>query len=549
MPDDTRTIDSSTKSVTEQLDALFARWNRTDEPGLVVGVAKDGNAIYRRAFGMASLEHAVANTPKTRMRIGSITKHFTALLALLLAEESKLHLDAPIRAYIPELAGPGGDPTVRQLLQHRGGSRCYLDLGFIGHGLSLPPLGWPLRAQVRQQGRNFAPGEAMIYNNGGYDLVSMAIERVGAAPFEDQLKTRLFNVVGMPDTASVPSDHDITLGVATFHMPRRGGRWRRGMVWTDELRGAGAIISTIDDMLRWMAHLRARDRFGSPATWAELTQRPRYADGGVGDYALGLLAGRYRGLDTLHHSGGVAGGSAQMLLLPNDGLDVFIMANGAREASPVRLAEQVVDIVLAGRVGPETPKIPAQDYKSWLGDWWSGETGMVYSLIDQEGSLALATAMAKVGGLLEPRGDGRLIEPAGGLGEVEVTPGPGDDALTIRFGPGSAGYERLRPTAADVAAFAAAAVGTYFSHDADATATIEAGGEALTIRTCDGLGEVTAPLIPLSASVAYSKPASLLAQFRSTISLDLGNGRASGFQLCTARTRHLAFRRIESRSR
>ena len=99
-----------------------------------------------------------------------------------------------------------------------------------------------------------------------------------------------------------------------------------------------------------------------------------------------------------------------------------------------------------------------------------------------------------------------------------------------------------------MAPFAAAAVGTYFSHDADATATIEAGGEALTIRTCDGLGEVTAPLIPLSASVAYSKPASLLAQFRSTISLDLGNGRASGFQLCTARTRHLAFRRIESRS-
>jgi hypothetical protein len=399
-----------------------------------------------------------------------------------------------------------------------------------------------LKAQVRQQGRNFAPGEAMIYNNGGYDLVSMAIERVGAAPFEDQLKTRLFDVVGMPDTASVPSDHDITLGVATFHMPRRGGRWRRGMVWTDELRGAGAIISTIDDMLRWMAHLRARDRFGSPATWAELTQRPRYADGAVGDYALGLLAGRYRGLDTLHHSGGVAGGSAQMLLLPNDGLDVFIMANGARAASPVRLAEQVVDIVLADRVGPETLKIPAEDYGPWLGDWWSPETRMVYSLIEQQGSLALATAMNALGGLLELRGDGGLFEPAGGLGEVEIALDPGD-AMTLRFGPRSVSYERLQATAADVAAFAAAAVGIYFSHDADATATIEAEGETLTIRTSDGFGELPAPLIPLSASVAYSKPGSLLAQFRTTISLDLENGRASGFQLCTARTRNLAFRR------
>src|SRR5580700_367029 len=118
------------KSVGEQLDALFAPWNRTDEPGLVVGVVKDGALIYRRGFGMASLEHAVANTPKTRMRIGSTSKHFTCLLALLLAEEGKLDVDAAIPTYIPELTGPGGDPTLRQLMQHRGGSRCYLDIGF-----------------------------------------------------------------------------------------------------------------------------------------------------------------------------------------------------------------------------------------------------------------------------------------------------------------------------------------------------------------------------------------------------------------------------------
>ena len=146
------------KTLTERLDALFAPWDRTDEPGLVVGVAKDGEVIYRRGFGMASLETAVANAPKTRMRIGSISKHFTCLLALLLAEDGKLDLDQPIRAYIPELAGPGGEPTLRQLMQHRGGSRCYLDIGFIGHGMSVPPLGRALAIQQRQSGRNFTPG-------------------------------------------------------------------------------------------------------------------------------------------------------------------------------------------------------------------------------------------------------------------------------------------------------------------------------------------------------------------------------------------------------
>jgi hypothetical protein len=347
----------------------------------------------------------------------------------------------------------------------------------------------------------------------------------------------------MPDTASVPTDHDITPGIATFHIPRRGGRWRRGMVWTDDLRGEGAIVSTVDDMLRWMAHLRTRNLFGSPSTWSQLVELPKYADGRVGVYALGLLRGSYRGLDILHHSGGVSGGSSQMLLLPNDGLDVFIMANGAREANPVRLAQQVVDIVLAGRVGPEAPPLKAEDYQAWLGDWWSPETGMVYSLIDQQGSLALATAMSAVGGPIEARGDRRLAEPAGGIGEVEVALERGD-TLIIGFGGKSATYERLSATAADATAFAAAAAGIYFSHDADATSTIAAEGETLTIRTSDGLGEVTAPLIPLSASVAYSKPTSLLAQHRTTITLDVENGRASGFRLSTPRTRNLEFRRI-----
>jgi len=543
MPDDAQTIEALTHGVAERLDALFAPWNRTDEPGLVVGVVKDGALIYRRAFGMASLEHSVANTPTTRMRIGSISKHFTALLALLLAEDGRFDLDAPIRGYIPELAGPGGDPTPRQLLQHRGGSRCYLDLGFIGHGLSLPPLGAALKAQARQTGRNFAPGEAMIYNNGGYHLVSIALERVGGAPFEAQLKARLFNPVGMPDTASVPTDHDITPGVATFHQPRRGGLWRRGLVWTDELRGEGAIISTVDDMLRWMAHLRAHDRFGSPRTWAQLTELPNYPDGRVGAYALGLLVGQYRGLDILHHSGGVSGGTAQMLLFPKDGLDVFIMANGARDADLPGLSLRVADILLDGRVGPESPKVAAEDHRSWLGDWWSPETGMVHSLLDQQGSLALGMAMAAVGTPLQRTADGRLIQPASGIGEIEVRPGPGD-TLTIRFGPGEVVYKRLGATAGDAEAFAAAAAGTYFSHDADATATITAEGGALTIRTSNGLGEVTAPLIPLSARVAYAKPGSLLAQFRNTISLEIANGRTSGFHLHTARTRDLEFRRV-----
>ncbi|HTX50950.1 MAG TPA: serine hydrolase domain-containing protein [Caulobacteraceae bacterium] len=530
------------KTVREQLDALFAPWNRNDEPGLAVGVARDGAVIYRRGFGMASLEAAVAVTPKTRMRIGSTSKHFTCLLALLLAEEGKLDMDAPIRTYLPELTGPGGDPTLRLLVQHRGGSRCYLDIGFIGHGMNAPPVGRGLVVQARQRGRNFAPGEAMIYNNGGYHLVSLAIERVGGAPFESQLKQRLFDVVGMPDTASIPSDHEITPGIATMHIPGRDGAWRRGIFPSEEVRGEGAIVSTVDDMLRWMAHLRSRDRFGSAKTWAELTEKPRYADGALGSYALGLMLDDYRGRPTIHHSGGVIGGTAQMLAFPEDGLDVIVLANGARAADVVRLAHQVADIVLAERLGPETPTVAADAFKSILGDYWSPEDRMTYSLVDEGGVLKLSIAKSPGSAPLVDAGDGRLVFPAGGIGEISVRPEGG--ALEIRFGPDTRRYRRLEAAPGDAEAFALAAQGAYRSDDADTSATIEHDGETLTLVLSDGFGRVAAPLKALSSSVGFSTPKGAMSVFRTTLSLDIDGGKAVGFRLNTPRTRDLVFQRL-----
>jgi D-aminopeptidase len=541
MPAESAPAEPQTKSVTEQLDALFAPWNRNDEPGLVVGVAQDGAVVYRRGFGMASLETAAANTPATRMRIGSASKHFTCLLALLLAEEGKLDLDQPIRTYIPELSGPGGDPSLRELMRHRGGSRCYLDIGFIGHGVSVPPVGRALAIQARQRGRNFEPGSAMLYNNGGYHLVSIAIERVGGAPFESQLKQRLFDVIGMPDTASIPSDHAITPGIATMHLPSRGG-WRRGLFPSDEVRGEGAMVSTVDDMLRWMAHLRSRDRFGAAATWAALTALPRYADGSLGVYALGLLVDQYRGLPIVHHSGGVSGGTAQMLTFPEDGLDVILIANGARAGDVSRLAEQVADILLADRLGPETPTIPADEFKSALGDYWSPESRMTYSLVDEGGVLKLAIAKSPGGMPLVRADDGRLISPGGGIGEITIK--AGDEALEIRFGPETLTYQRLVEGPGDAAAFATAAVGQYRSEDADTVATIAQDGEALTFSLSDGYGRVDAPLSALSPTVGFSKPKGPMTFSRVTLSLDLEDGRAVGFWVNTPRTRHLLFRRV-----
>jgi D-aminopeptidase len=533
--------------VSSALDGIFAPFNRSDVPGLVVGIAQHGKLLYRRGFGLASLEHGVANTPGTRMRIASISKHFTALLALLLVEDGKLDLDAPIRSYIPELTGPGGDPTVRQLLLHRGGSRCFIDIGILSRGLAVPPAGTGLATQVRQTGRNFAPGDSMLYNNGGYHLVSIAIERVGGASFEAQLKQRLFDPLEMRDTESIPSDYSITPGIATMHTPVPGGGWRRGLFPSEENRGAGGIVSTIDDMLRWTDHLRTQDRFGSPATWTALTGLVPFPDGTIGGYALGLAVESYRGVRLVHHSGGVIGGTSQMLTAPDHGLDIVIMANGAPACSPVKLAEQALELILADHLGERTPTIAAADYKDLLGDWWSADTGMVYSLIGEEDVLKLSLCGASQGAPLKKAPDGRVILSAASMGTIEL--GLDDAArsheLTIRFAGQSAVYRKVSRETADVEAFVEAATGQYYSADADCTAVIAREGERIVLRCGDAYGQAECELVCLGEKVACLAPA--VTGWTAALSFSKQGGRMTGFQINLPRTRYLSFERKQIR--
>jgi CubicO group peptidase (beta-lactamase class C family) len=527
------------KSISEQLDALFAPWNRTDQPGLVIGAALKGEIVYRRGFGMATLESFVANTPRTRMRLGSASKHFTCLLAMLLAEDGKLDLDTQIRGYISELGGPAGDPTLRQLMRHRGGSRCSLDLGFIGRGTAIPPVGTVLADLVRQKGRNFAPGEAMIYNNSGYHLLSIAIERVGGAPFEEQLKRRLFDPLGMLDTSSIPSDHAITPGMATLHTPSQNG-WRRGLFPSEELRGEGGIVSTIDDMLRWTAHLSSRDRFGSAATWAALLEPPIGADCTVGQYGLGLRLSTYRDLRTIWHTGGVAGGASQMLLLPDQNLEVVILANGAPGANPLRLAEKIVDIILANQIGPAPTGLQAADYRMYLGDWWSEETGLIYSLIDDAGELKHNICFEPHPIPILRGGKGRLVSPSESFGDMAFDLDE-PQSIAVSFAGRTARYRRVEVRDSNLAAFASAAVGRYFSDDANATATIIFDGIRLNLIMNNLFGQVESFLAPFCDTAA-----SMHAISSGVIGLVREGGATTGFSLNTLSTRNLVFTRHPS---
>ncbi|MCK9688634.1 serine hydrolase domain-containing protein [Scleromatobacter humisilvae] len=540
-------MSETTKTGVDALDELFAAVNRSDAPGLVVGVAQHGRPVYRRGFGLASIELGVANTAWTRMRIGSTSKHFTCLAALLLAEDGKLDIDAGVRTYVPELPLLEGEPTLRQLMNHSGGHRCYLDVGFLSDAMAIKPTGVALRTQVRQGDVNFAPGDKTLYNNGGYHLLSLIVERVSGMPFEQFLEERIFRPLGMVDTKSVPSDFEIHRNMATLHVAQPDGRWRRGIFPTEEVRGEGAMISTIDDMLRWLAHLRGPHTVGSDHTWKQMTTPVRLNNGSTVPYALGLMVHGYRGVRVVHHAGGVIGGTCQMLTVPDHALDIIIMTNGA-VVSAVELANRIVDTMLGDEVlAAREERASIDRFKSVLGKrYHAPSTGLLAGFGDAGGKLGICLMNNPPVPL---RDEGDTLR----LGFEDIAMGPftlrtadiadRDPPPTLEITEsGHVLRLELLPDAAPADAVAPLA-GRYRAADLGADALILQEGEAWKLRIFGQYAVNELALEALSADVVALSHA-VHPQLRAALSVDRRDGVVTGFRVDSGRTRGMRFERI-----
>jgi CubicO group peptidase (beta-lactamase class C family) len=323
------------------VDALFAPYDRLDRPGAVVGVAHRGRTVYRRAFGLANVEHAVAMTPATRLTICSVTKHMTCAAALQLEAEGKLSLDDPIGRWIPEVAAVTGRPTLRQLMDHTGGVRCHFDVAAF-NGVIPHPVGSGFKTLQRQQTVNFEPGDGMMYCNGGYLLLSLAIERAAGMEFGECLRDRLFQPLRMDATRAPRFWWPVQPNLATLYMPHPGGGWRHGFGFEEETLGNGSVISSLDDMLRWATHLREST---GPVSLERLTTHSAHPDAlRAGVYRLGLTDQRWRGMRVVEHGGGAVGASCHLLIIPEAELDVFVFFNCMDPAQEV--ARQVAALAL-----------------------------------------------------------------------------------------------------------------------------------------------------------------------------------------------------------
>ncbi|WP_374414444.1 serine hydrolase domain-containing protein [Novosphingobium colocasiae] len=441
-----------------EIDRIFADIDQGHLPGAAVGIAIEGLPVYAKGFGLANMELPVLLTPHTRMRVGSTTKHFACLAYLLLCEEGLAGIDDEIGRYVNGLRPAVASATILSLMSHISGIRDPFWFTMAMHGVDRPVTDRQILAYYETiDDVDFAPGTRWRYNNGGYVLLTAAIEKIAGESLDDVLRERIFAPAGMHDTMLRRWDSGFVPNSAALHFRDAQGVFSKTYMGM-ELSGAGGMVSTMTDMLAWLKHMDA-PVIGTQDSWKRIREPQLLASGWSTRYGLGLFCDSYRGVDVVHHAGDVMSGNSQMIKVPSARLDISIGVNRSDVSASV-LAFQIIDAMVDG-LAPVPEKA---DYERHTGVFVSRRDGRVVTLADNDGG----HRMTVDGGAAIPvspdeTGVLQLPAPAAFL-QTSVRIDGGSIMLTDFDD-----EDRLEPIAVDEAATLGSRVGCYRSDGFDLT--------------------------------------------------------------------------------
>ena len=337
--------------LTASVDSLMAEYSAPDGPGAAVLVARHGEPLVMKGYGLAELETGRCVTEATNFRLASLTKQFSATAILLLREEGLLSLEDPIVRYLPELPGYAHRVTVRQLLQHLSGLPDYEEYLKITH--LVPVREHEVPFMIRDADSLLAPeGTAYHYSNTGYALLGVIAERAAGLPYPEVLRSRIFAPLGMTGSiAYVPDGPPVRERAYGYSRAKVFRKWKRtDQSMTSAVLGDGGIYSSVLDWFQWERALNARLLLDSLAQ-EEASTPGTLVDGSRTEYGYGWMIKSHRGLRAVAHSGGTMGFTHFMVRFPDDQFTVVILTN-RDQTSVVSLVFRIVDLYLAGTVLP-----------------------------------------------------------------------------------------------------------------------------------------------------------------------------------------------------
>lgn len=330
---DQPTVDGLVKSETSpqqvaDIDALVEASVMPDGPGVAVLVMLDNQVLYAKGHGLSDIDSQTPITPETQFDLASVSKQMTAIAILKLVEQGQLNVDDPISDYLPEFedADPDNPVLIRHLLYHTSGLEDYTGGAWEGSdeefaNLTLEThLTWLIDQDPVEE-----PGVAYEYNNSGYALLALIVQRVSGKPFVSFMQTEIFQPLGMADTLvysrlgqTIPNqatgylvdDDQVTLSSSP-----------------SVIAGDGNVFSTLNDLARYDIALR-QGTIVSTST-LDLAFTPGELDDGtpIEDEGDGYGMGWQITPNYVHHSGSWMGTSTDYRHYLKPQVSIIVLSN------------------------------------------------------------------------------------------------------------------------------------------------------------------------------------------------------------------------------
>ena len=383
-------------------------------PGANLAILQDGE-VSDTAYGVLNLRTGVAATPDSVFQIGSISKVWSATLAMQLVDEGLLDLDAPIVTYLPDFKVADADVTrtvtTRHLLTHSSGidGDLFLDTGRGDDCVER------YVAACADLGQNHPLGATMSYCNSGYIVLGRLIEVLRGKSWDAVLRERLFTPLGLTSAGTLPEEA-LLHRAAVGHITPPGQELMVTPVWGifRSAGPAGLIHATARETLA-LAQLHLADGVapdGSRVISADSAREMRRPQVAVPDthtlgshWGLGWILMTWDGRDVYGHDGGTIGQSAFMRIVPEAGVAVCLLTNGGHTQDLFRdlfneILGELAGVQLPARLEPPAEP-PAIDLKPYVGRYARESFEITFTAADDH----LVGTMKTTGELAEAVGN------------------------------------------------------------------------------------------------------------------------------------------------
>lgn len=358
------------------INFMFESLIEADGPGAAVMVAKGGDMVYQKGFGLRNIKKKQPITMESEFRIGSITKQFTAAAILKLQEAGKLSVKDPLSKFVPDF--PKGDEiTIHQLLTHISGIRSYTGQSEFIANVTNEMHPDSLVKIIAGYSQEFDPGTSWNYNNSAYFLLGHIVGKVSEQPYGDYLHAQFFAPLGMTQTGVYTKE--AKLNQEALGYSRAAGTYSLAMDWDMSWAGAaGNLYSIPEDLLKWNNAIFEDGLLQSKSMEAAFTP-VKLKDGSdpstmnMDGYGYGWAINQFRGTMEISHGGGLHGFLTYLAYFPDSKLSVVVLTNCSPGSfNPAAWARQIAEYYLWDQMEAQASfalntEIDPESYKEYIG--------------------------------------------------------------------------------------------------------------------------------------------------------------------------------------